>query len=98
MIIERDGERPESRRGLVLDYGFLPGAEDQLESLLRAWCAELAARDFDTLSILTSERSPGYELLRGLARRIDAFDFWTPGQDPPPGHERRGLYTDHVYF
>ena len=98
MIIERDGDRSESRRGLVLDYGFLAGAEDQLESLLRAWCAELAGRGFDTLSIMTSELSPGYDLLRGLARDIDAFDFWTPGLEPPHGHAERGLYTDQVYF
>jgi len=98
VIIERGGQRTESRRGLVLDYGFLPDAEDQLERLLRTWCAELADRGFDTLSIITSERSPGYELLRGLARQIDAFDLWTPGLEPPPGHGERGLYTDQIYF
>ena len=37
-IIESKGNRVESRRGLALDWGFLPGAEDEFEALLRAQC------------------------------------------------------------
>lgn len=98
VAIESGGERRESRRGLVLDYGFRPGGDAELEALLRSWCRELADLDFDSLSIFTSERSPGYELLHGLAYQIDAFHFWTPGLPPPRGHAARGLYTDQVYF
>jgi len=98
VITESPAGRTESRRGLVLDYGFLPGAEDELEALLRAWCGWLAARDLDTLSIFTSERSPGYERIRGLADAVDAFDMWTPGIPEPAGAPERGLYTDQVYF
>src|ERR1700677_4346772 len=31
-IIESKGSRVESRRGLALDWGFLPGAEDEFRS------------------------------------------------------------------
>lgn len=98
VIIESNGERSESRRGLVLDYGFLPGAEDELERLLRGWCGWLAERGMDTLSIFTSENSRGYEMLRGLASTIEAFDCWTPGIAVPAGAEHRGLYVDQAYF
>ncbi len=98
VIIESNGRRAESRRGLVLDYGFLPGAEDELEALLRGWCGWLAGRGLDTLSIFTSALSPGYDRLRGLASEVEAFDFWTPGIAVPPGASERGLYVDQVYF
>ncbi len=98
VIAETNGQRTVSLRGLVLDYGFEPGAEDALETLLRAWCGWLVDREFDTLSVFTSERSPGYERLRGLASAVDAFDMWTPGIPPPEGAEVSGLYVDQVYF
>jgi hypothetical protein len=98
VIVERGGEQAVSRRGLVLDYGFGDGAEGELEALLRAWCGWLAERGFDTLSVFTSERSPGYEKLHGLAAEVDAFDMWTPGIAVPSGAEERGLYVDQIYF
>ena len=98
VIVEADGRRSESRRGLVLDYGFAPGADDELESLLRACCGRLAERGFDTLSVFTSERSPGVGRLRGLASELDAFDMWTPGILVPERAAERGLYVDQVYF
>ena len=55
-------------------------------------------RGFDTLSLFTSERSPGCDRLRELAASIDAFDMWTPGIAPPQGAAERGLYVDQVYF
>ena len=97
-IIESPEGRFESRRGLVLDYGFVPGAEDEFEQLLRSWCGWLADRGFDTLSVFTSERSNGYELVSALAAETEVFDVWTPGTDVPDGAEQRGLYTDQVYF
>jgi len=98
VIVERDGQRIVSQRGLVLDYGFSDGAEEQLERLLREWCGWLWERGLDTLSVFTSERSSGYERLRGLAAEVDAFDMWTPGMAVPAGVEDRGLYVDQVYF
>ncbi len=98
VIVESKEGRLESRRGLVLDYGFLPGAEDEFERLLRAWCGWLARRGLDTLSIFTSERSAGYVLLRELPSEVEAFDMWTPGIVVPAGASERGLYVDQVYF
>jgi hypothetical protein len=98
VIVERDGRRIVSRRGLALDYGFSDGAVEQLELLLRAWCGWLGRRGFDTLSVFTSERSSGCERLQALAAEVDAFDMWTPGMAVPAGAEERGLYVDQVYF
>ncbi len=98
VIVEKDGRRTESRRGLVLDYGFAAGAEDELEGVLRAWCARLADNGLDTLSIFTSKLSLGYERLSALASDVDAFDMWTPGIPVPERASARGLYVDQVYF
>lgn len=98
VVGESGGKQTESRRGLVLDYGFLEHAEAEFERLLRAWCAWLRDRGLETLSIFTSERSPGYARLAALAGDIHAFDLWTPGIRPPPGEAERGLYVDQVYF
>jgi hypothetical protein len=96
ILIDEKGVQTESRRGLMLDYGFALGAEGEFESLIRSWCGWLARRDFDTLSVFTSERSLGYDLLRGLATEVDAFDMW--GVEVPAGADKRGLYVDQIYF
>jgi hypothetical protein len=96
--VESPAGRAESRRGLVLDYGFEPGAEDEFESLLRAWCGRLGARGFDKLSVFTSEASPGCERIRALASELEVFNVWTPNIDVPADAEERGVYTDQVYF
>jgi hypothetical protein len=98
VIVDRGAQRTESRRGLVLDCAFAPGAEHEMEALLRAWCGWLWERGFDILSVFTSEKSPGHEQLRELAAEVDAFDMWTPGIAVPAGAEGRGLYVDQVYF
>jgi hypothetical protein len=46
VLREAPDGREESVRALVLDTGFEPGAEAELVTLLRAWCAALAARGF----------------------------------------------------
>jgi hypothetical protein len=98
LLLRSHGREVASRRGLVLDYGFEPGREGALEALLRAWCAWLTERQLDTLSIFTSESSPGYDSLVRLASKVDAFDLWTPGMAEPTGAGERGLYVDQVYF
>ena len=98
VIVDSNGSRAESRRGLVLDYGFLEHAEDELERLLSAWCAWLSRRRLETLAIFTSGRSAGYACLDTLASDIHAFDLWTPGIRPAPNAAERGLYVDQVYF
>jgi hypothetical protein len=97
-ITEVGGVRTVSRSGVVLDYAFDPGAEDELEALLRACCGRLAAGGFDTLVIYSSPASPGAERLQRLGRDTERFFMWTPGIEVPEGAANRGLYTDAVYF
>ena len=52
----------------------------------------------DTLTIFSSEASPGYETIRGLAARSEAFYAWTPGVAVPERLPRTGMYTDAIYF
>lgn len=101
VITDANGERRESRRGVVLDYGFVPGsagAEAELESLLRGWCARLAKRGLDTLAIFTSAASRGHDTICALARETEAFYAWTPGVPVPSRLAEAGIYVDAIYF
>src|SRR5437763_3619387 len=53
-VTETRGARTVTIPGVTLDYAFAPGAEADLEALLRAWCGWLAPRGMDTLAIFTS--------------------------------------------
>ena len=97
-IIESKGNRVESRRGLALDWGFLPGAEDDFEALLRAQCGWLNDRGLDRLSLFTSEASAGYERVRALASELERYVVISFGIPEPPGAATRGLYVDPIYF
>ncbi|MGH8972702.1 MAG: hypothetical protein ACRD0C_05800 [Acidimicrobiia bacterium] len=97
VIEESSTGRREWRRGLVLDYGFHAGAEAELEALIRAWCGWLAERGQNELCIFTSAGSAGEKLLTDLAERLEAFDVWTAGVEPPRAVDH-GLYIDPIYF
>ena len=98
VVRESNGSRTESRPALVVDYGFLPGGEQEFESLLRAWCGWAKDRGLDSLSIFSSDASPGYALLRSLAGDIEPFFVWTPGIEEPADSVGRGIYVDPIYF
>ena len=98
VITESGTGRTVSRLGVTLDYGFIAGAENEFEGLLRAWCAALSSEKIDTLSIFTSEPSPGCERICALGREIEAFNMWSPGIAEPPDSEQHGLYVDPIYF
>ena len=98
VITESQGRRTVSRRALVLDYGFLPGAEDELEDLLRAWCAKLVAQGIDTLSIFTSSPSAGSARICSLGSEVESFNMWSPGIAEGPDALQNGLYVDAIYF
>lgn len=101
IVAETQGERVESRRGVVLDYGFVPGrtgAEEELAALLRDACARLCERGMDTLSLFSSPGSRGYADLSALATEAEAFYAWTPGVPVPDDVARVGMYTDAIYF
>jgi hypothetical protein len=97
-IIESKGNRVESRRGLALDWGFSPGAEDEFEALIRAQCGWLSDRGLDRLSLFTSEASAGYEHVRALASELERYVVISFGIPEPPGAAVRGLYVDPIYF
>jgi hypothetical protein len=94
---EEDGRRSETVRASALDHGYLPGAEDDFESLVRAWCGWLAERGTSELALYTSEGSPNYRVVKSLASQIDMYDF-RMGVPEPDGAAQRGLYVDAVYF
>src|SRR5262249_20469383 len=98
VVTETNGKRTESVRGVVLDYAFSPGGENDFEKLLRAWCANLSERGMDRLSIFSSANSPGVGLLRQLGSEAEEFFMWSPGLPVPSGADTRGLYVDPVYF
>lgn len=98
VITETNGKRTESVRGVVLDYAFGAGGEKDFERLLRTWCARLAERGMDRLSIFTSRNSAGVDLLRALAGEAEEFFMWSPGLPVPADADRHGLYVDPVYF
>lgn len=97
-VTETRGVQTVSVPGLVMDYAFAPGADDELEALLRAWCGALVATGIDTLIIYTSPASTGSALITGLGRSTFEFFTWTPGVRVPEGAGQRGLYTDAAYF
>ena len=105
VITETGGTRVESRRGVVLDYGFIPGdsgaespGEAELSALLGGWCTWLAKRGMDTLAIFSSEASHGYARICQLARETEAFYAWTPGVPVPKSLRQNGMYVDAIYF
>ncbi len=97
VLREEDGSHSEAVRASVLDHGFLPGAEDEFDSLLRAWCSWLAERGTSELASYMSEGSPNYRVVSKLASQIDVYDF-RMGVPEPKGAAQRGLYVDAVYF
>ena len=85
-------------RGLVLDYGFLPDrGTDDLEALIRTWCARARDAGITHLSIFSSPPSPGTRTIVRLADRIEEFDF-SFGEQEPIDLDERGVYVDAVYF
>ena len=98
VIRETRGQRTVSRRAMVLDYGFLPGAENELESLLRTCCAKLVAQKIDTLSIFTSAPSAGSRRIVSLGSEVESFNMWSPGIAEGRDAVQNGLYVDAIYF
>jgi hypothetical protein len=87
-----------SRRALVLDHGFVPGAEDEYERLLRLAAARAGAAGYDHLSIFTTDPSPTSPILRRLADTIEPYDVVVPFVEEPKGLAERGVYVDQAYF
>lgn len=86
-----------ARTATVLDWGFEPGGEGELEALIRSACAELGALGVDDLAIFSSPPSPGRDLLVGLARSVERFRVGTGGV-MPSRDTTCGVYVDPIYF
>jgi len=98
VVRESNGRTQVSRNGLVLDYGFAPGAEVEFEKLLLAWGNWLAAHGHTHLSIFTSEPSASYPIIAELAEQLEPFDIWTSPVLEPDSTTVHGVYADQVYF
>ncbi len=102
IVTQRDGQSSESRSGIVLDYGFVPGVsgegEAEIDALLAGWCSRLVKSGMDTLSIFTSEASAGYRTIVNRARESEVFFAWTPGVAVPERLAENGVYVDPIYF
>jgi hypothetical protein len=84
-------------RALLLDFGYAPGAEDELIALIGAACSQLDAQGTTELSAFSSNPSPIFPALSTLAKRTEPYlvaCFKAPG----PALERRGVYVDQLYF
>jgi hypothetical protein len=86
-----------TRTATVMDWGFEPAAEAQMEALLRGTCARLATEGVDDLVIFSSPASRGRSLLVGHARLIEPFRVFTAGAKPTR-NGTDGTYVDPVYF
>jgi hypothetical protein len=93
-----DGSEAVSRGAALLDHGCAPGAEGELEALLRGWCGEVARRGWDELTAFSSPPAHAWPVISGLTEQISLLDFWTPLLPEPEGAAERGLYVDHIYF
>jgi hypothetical protein len=94
---ESEGIVTDDVRALVLDYGCEPDGEDDLVSLMRIACRDLAKQGTTELSIFSSGPAHGYAALRAIAKRAEPYVVvcWKP---PGPDIERRGVYVDQLYF
>lgn len=97
VAMDHDGRSARSVRGVVLDHGFVPGAADELERLVRAWCGRLVEAGHSEVTYITSEGSASHPTVSALAHRVDAFSFRMSVPEPE-GTVERGLYVDAIYF
>lgn len=95
---EADRSVTRSRRALVLDHGFLPGAEEEYESLIRRAAGRAAIAGYDHVSVFTTDPSPTSRVLRRLAATIERYEVVVPFVEEPLGVAERGVYVDQAYF
>jgi GNAT superfamily N-acetyltransferase len=95
---EENDERTESVRAFALDYGFLPGAEQPFENVVRGACARLSEIGTTELALFTWEGAPSYPIAAALGATFETFDLFTFGIPEPDGTAERGLYVDQIYI
>ena len=87
-----------STRAWVMDYGCLPGAEAELQRLLRDRCRVAGELGMTHVGVFTSEPSPSRALLEPLADDFEPYDFRTAFLAEPPEAASRGIHVDPIYF
>ena len=99
VVTTRAGDVARSRRGHVMDYGFLAGGEQEFCDLLAASSADLDARGIGQLSIFTSKGARGQRELKQFKGAVEAYRFNTGiTARMPATAQTNGIYTDHLYF
>lgn len=96
-VVESDGQQRESRRALVLDYGFVPGGEAEFEALLRDACRRCLDNGIDELALFTSDVAPELEQLEQLGARRETFGLQVGAYQQPEGVQERGVWIDPIY-
>ena len=72
-----------------------------MSSTLSHWsatCARLADSGMTHAVVYSSEKSPGWAVVEGLADRHETFDYWTPQIPVPADAAGQGLYVDAICF
>ncbi|HUQ39605.1 MAG TPA: GNAT family N-acetyltransferase [Acidimicrobiales bacterium] len=88
----------DATEGLILDIACAPGAQRELERLLRAAVTRANHAGIEDLSVFTHPASPTRAVLVGLHDDVMAFDMWTPTLEEPPDAAAHGVHVDPVYF
>lgn len=87
----------EHRTAMALDFGALPGHEEELTQLLRGASALLHEQGVSRLGLFTSQPARLYPLIEPLVGSWEHLGLWTP-QIAEPEASRYGVYLDPVYF
>ena len=87
----------EHRTAMALDFGALPGHEEDLTQLLRGASLLLHEQGVSRLGLFTSEPSRLYPLIEPLVGSWEHLGLWTP-EIAEPEASRYGVYLDPVYF
>ena len=82
-------------RAVVMDFGFDEGGEEELVGLLRSAAVEAQRRGVTHLSVMSSEGSRSWPLLRPLANRTEPY-FVSCTVPEPAEAAKTGLYLDPV--
>lgn len=88
----------ESARSWAIDYGCLPGAEAELEGLLRDRCRVAAESGMTHLAVFTSEASSSRSVLEPLAAAFEPYEFRTAFLPEPAEAAVHGVHVDPIYF